>query len=169
MYCNRPDNRYASISSACIGKYDLTETFSFVNKCPNGYNNWLIEYKIQILFNCSWNFRQNENLSDHWPYLIYNYQRVERLVEPLPEDDSRDRSVELEHGAWGAALTNISSIMSSLLFISVSDPWHFDADPYLWLMDPDPTPFFSDFKDAKKNHIFSYNLPAGTLSSVLKI
>ncbi len=38
---------------------------------------------------------------------------------------------------------------------------------------PDPTPFFSDFKDAKKklffSHIFSYNLPAGTLSSVLKI
>ncbi len=36
-------------------------------------------------------------------------------------------------------------------------------------MDPDPTPFFSDFKDAKKLifHIFSNNLPAGTLSSVL--
>jgi hypothetical protein len=35
---------------------------------------------------------------------------------------------------------------------------------------PDPTPFFSDFKDAKKIifllHIFSYNLPAGTLSSI---
>ncbi len=27
-------------------------------------------------------------------------------------------------------------------------------DPYLWLMDPNPTPFFSDFKDAKK--IFLY-------------
>jgi hypothetical protein len=37
---------------------------------------------------------------------------------------------------------------------------------------PDPTPFFNDFKDAKKMcffHIFSYNLPTGTLSSVLKI
>ncbi len=36
---------------------------------------------------------------------------------------------------------------------------------------PDPTSFFSDFKDAKKFsfHIFFYNLPAGTLSSVLKI
>jgi hypothetical protein len=48
------------------------------------------------------------------------------------------------------------------------------ADPYLWVMDPDPnptpdpTPLFSDFKDAKKI-FFSYNLPAGTLSSVLKI
>jgi hypothetical protein len=35
---------------------------------------------------------------------------------------------------------------------------------------PDPTPFFRDFKDAKKLifflHIFSYNLPAGTLSSI---
>jgi hypothetical protein len=36
---------------------------------------------------------------------------------------------------------------------------------------PDPTQFFSDFKDAKKNFpiFFSYNFPAGTLSSVLKI
>jgi hypothetical protein len=25
------------------------------------------------------------------------------------------------------------------------------ADPHLLLMDPDPIPFFSDFKDAKKN------------------
>jgi hypothetical protein len=40
-----------------------------------------------------------------------------------------------------------------------------DPDPT-----PDPTPFFGDFKDATKNSIFlSYNLPAGTLSSVLKI
>ncbi len=34
--------------------------------------------------------------------------------------------------------------------------------------DPDLTPFFSDFKDAKKIKFFSYNLPVGTLSSVLK-
>jgi hypothetical protein len=39
-----------------------------------------------------------------------------------------------------------------------------DSDPT-----PDPTPFFSDFKDAKKFIFFSYNLPAGTLSSALKI
>jgi hypothetical protein len=36
------------------------------------------------------------------------------------------------------------------------------GDPYLCLVDPDltpdPTPFFSNFKDAK---FFSYNLPAG--------
>jgi hypothetical protein len=39
-----------------------------------------------------------------------------------------------------------------------------DADPT-----PDPTPFFSDFKEAKEV-IFSYfNLPPGTVSSVLKI
>ncbi len=49
-------------------------------------------------------------------------------------------------------------------------------DLYLWQMDPDPTldltPFFSDFKDTKKlffSYFFSYNLPTGTLSSVLKI
>jgi hypothetical protein len=36
---------------------------------------------------------------------------------------------------------------------------------------PDPTPFFSDIKDGKKLFFifFSYNLRAGTLSSVLKI
>ncbi len=40
------------------------------------------------------------------------------------------------------------------VWISVGDPWHFDADPdpHLWLKDldptPDPTPFFSDFKDS---------------------
>jgi hypothetical protein len=33
---------------------------------------------------------------------------------------------------------------------------------------PDPTPFFSDFMDAKEL-FFSYNLPAGILSSVLKL
>ena len=32
-----------------------------------------------------------------------------------------------------------------------------DQDPT-----PDPTPFFSDFKDAKK-YFFSYNLPAGII------
>ncbi len=60
---------------------------------------------------------------------------------------------------------------------TIGDPWRFgaDQDPHLWLMDPDldptpdPTPFFSDFKDANFFlHIF-FNLPADTLSSVLKI
>ncbi len=61
---------------------------------------------------------------------------------------------------------------------SVGDLCYFGSEPdpdlLLWLMDPDPTPdptpFFSDFKDAKNFflHIFSYNLPTGTLSSVLK-
>ncbi len=42
-----------------------------------------------------------------------------------------------------------------------------DPDP---IQLPNPTPFFCDFKDAKKffSIFFSYNLPAGTLSSVLK-
>jgi hypothetical protein len=40
-----------------------------------------------------------------------------------------------------------------------------DRDPTL-----DPTPFFSDLKDAKFLYIFfSYNLPAGTFSSIIKI
>ncbi len=33
---------------------------------------------------------------------------------------------------------------------SAGDPWHFDADPYIWLTDSDPTPFFNDFKMPKK-------------------
>ncbi len=59
---------------------------------------------------------------------------------------------------------------------SVGVTRHFSADPYIsnGYSDPipDPTPFFSGFQDAgKKNfHVFfSCNLPAGTLSSVLKI
>ncbi len=51
-------------------------------------------------------------------------------------------------------------------------------DPYLLLMDPDihqdptpgPTPFFSDFKDAKNwifFIVFSFTVPSGILSSVL--
>jgi hypothetical protein len=53
--------------------------------------------------------------------------------------------------------------------IGVGDPETFwcgsgSPDPYLWLMDP--TPFFIDFKDAKKNFIFfSYNLPTTFISS----
>jgi hypothetical protein len=53
------------------------------------------------------------------------------------------------------------------LFGADSDPrLRSDPDPT-----PDPTPFFSDFKDAKKIIFFiffSYNLPAGTLSSKKK-
>ncbi len=42
-----------------------------------------------------------------------------------------------------------------------------DSDPT-----PDPTPFFSNRKDENQKIFpifFSYNLPVGTLSSVLKI
>ncbi len=58
----------------------------------------------------------------------------------------------------------------------VGDPGQFgaDSDPRLRSdpdPTPDPTPFFSDFKDAKKLFFkfFSYNLPVGTLSSVLSV
>jgi hypothetical protein len=50
-----------------------------------------------------------------------------------------------------------------------------DPDPYP-VPDPDPTPgptpIFNDFEDVKNINffpIFSYNLPTGTSSSVLKI
>jgi hypothetical protein len=43
---------------------------------------------------------------------------------------------------------------------SVADLRYFGADPYLWLMypdpTPDPTPFFCDFKDAKNKILSSY-------------
>ncbi len=64
---------------------------------------------------------------------------------------------------------------------SVGDPWHFG--PYSRIRiygsvplapdpTPDPTPFFNDFKDVKKKFFFkffSYNVPTGTSSSVLKM
>ncbi len=47
-----------------------------------------------------------------------------------------------------------SSVWKSLFRAVLGIRWHFGADPYLWLMDPDPTPdptaFFSDLKDVKK-------------------
>jgi hypothetical protein len=46
-----------------------------------------------------------------------------------------------------------ASHTSLLLNFSAGDPRHFGAHPYLWLSDPDPTPFFSDFKEAKKNFL----------------
>ncbi len=58
---------------------------------------------------------------------------------------------------------------------SVGDPWHFGADPDLWLVpltngsEPNSG---SDLKDRKKNYsfiFFSFNLPAGTLFSVFRI
>ncbi len=41
------------------------------------------------------------------------------------------------------------------LTTSVGDPWHFAADPHLWLIDPDPTPFFNDLKKGCTIHFFS--------------
>ncbi len=59
-----------------------------------------------------------------------------------------------------------------LAVLGIRDNLVRDPDPHLWLMDPDlapdPPPFLSDFKDAKKIQFFSYNLPAGTTSSVKK-
>ncbi len=51
--------------------------------------------------------------------------------------------------------------------------WIWIRRPYVWLTDPNPTPFFSDFKDAKQYSIFSYFFlitdPKSHYSSVLKI
>ncbi len=63
---------------------------------------------------------------------------------------------------WPPAVDNADSYSYfGNVFNSVGDPWLFAQDP---------TPFFSDFKDANNFFsFFSYNLPTGTLSSVLKI
>ncbi len=78
-------------------------------------------------------------------------------------------SIELSRRSYEQTIFHYYFI-STLLYTSVGDPWHFGADPdpdprirTLWLMDsaldpdptPDPIPFFSDFKDAKKI-TFSY-------------
>jgi hypothetical protein len=52
------------------------------------------------------------------------------------------RDYEFGYQCWGSVIFLCGSGSGS-------------PDPYLWLMDPDPTPFFIDFKDAIK-HFFSY-------------
>ncbi len=79
----------------------------------------------------------------------------------------------LDPHRYSASKSGFRSLVNSvLIFIhavctvggltSVGDPGHFDADPDLCLMDPDPTPdstpFFSDFQDAKKL-IFFHTYP----------
>ncbi len=108
----------------------------------------------------------------------------------LPDSDPLVRGMDPQHcltpgevhgsQSWVLTMSFIQPSSTNLIYrkISVGDPWHLgaDPDPHLWLtdLDPtsDPTPLSNDFKDAKKNffpHIFSYNLPAGTLFSDLKI
>ncbi len=68
-----------------------------------------------------------------------------------------------ESVTWNSPLADLKTGKTG----SVGDPWHFGADPD---PTPDPTPFFSDFKDVKKIIFFiffSYNLPKGTWSSGL--
>jgi hypothetical protein len=67
----------------------------------------------------------------------------------------------LEYQCWG-----------SVTFWCGSGSRSGSPNPYLWLMDPDPTTFFKDFKDFIKKFLFiyfSYNLPIGTSSSDFKI
>ncbi len=49
--------------------------------------------------------------------------------------------MQVSYKAQRCKNANFKSLQSS-----VGDPWHFGADP-----DPNPTPFFSDFKNAKQN------------------
>ncbi len=74
--------------------------------------------------------------------------------------------------------TFFSTLTTSCGATSVWNLWHSgaDPDPYLWIIytdtnpTPHPTPFFSDFKDAKEKFSrFFYNISVNTLSSSLKI
>jgi hypothetical protein len=62
--------------------------------------------------------------------------------------------------ATGGSPERIPARLDSLFFASVLGSVSFFVDPPLGLIDPDPntdpTPFFSDFKDAKTNNFFSY-------------
>ncbi len=53
-------------------------------------------------------------------------------------------------GEASIAAVNIFHVNS----VGICDLFGADPDQDLWQTDPDPTPFFSDFKDAKKIHIF---------------
>ncbi len=91
-----------------------------------------------------------------------------------------------KHICWVIPLNHPVQRLTHPCGTLVTDPWMtlfrfqqcwgsvtFGADPYLWLMDPDPDPtpdltnFFIDFKDANyfSSHFFSYNLPTGISSS----
>ncbi len=78
--------------------------------------------------------------------------------------------VSIRYGTMRAIFQLIlENVCCEMTETSVGDPRLFGADPHPDL-DPtlDPTLFFSVLKDAK-NYFFSYNLPAGSLSLVLKI
>ncbi len=77
---------------------------------------------------------------------------------------------------WGS-LSAYSFRWTTSFQAGAGDPKHFGAepDPHLWQTDPDPDPIpilllsSVTLRMQKKTFFFSYNLPAGTLPSVLKI
>ncbi len=110
-----------------------------------------------------------------------------RAMEDHPGTGKLDSNGRTPQGSGGFPWSSVSSLWAliahselwnrSSTFGSVEThcnycggPWHFGADPD---PHPDPTPdptlFFIDFRVAKKKnflHIFSYNLPWSTSSSV---
>jgi hypothetical protein len=54
------------------------------------------------------------------------------------------------------SFVSVLGIRYILVRIRIRIPGSGSPDPYLWLMDPDTTPFFNDFKDVKKIFFSSY-------------
>ncbi len=72
---------------------------------------------------------------------------------PLPARDLEPLPHAAHQGCHGRPPLHRQHHLTHRLPRFGADP---DPDPYLWLMDPDldPAPFFNDFKDEKKIHIF---------------
>jgi hypothetical protein len=87
------------------------------------------------------------NISGANPYLCYNKMIYTAAINAHLE------VLDVRSGVW-----RLQNSQATLFFMFSNQCWGFvtfwcgseSPDPYLLLMDPDPTPFFIDFKDAKK-------------------
>ncbi len=116
---------------------------------------------------------QTSGRQNHWSVLVMhvNYVGTQKLVghhsQPACEPLVYGHHLGMDAGLSALLrLVRIPSLQGEPSRLSLYQCWRSvpvwsgsgSADPYLWLLDPDKSESFS-----------SYNLPAGTLSSVLKI
>ncbi len=91
-----------------------------------------------------------------------NYMNIVRCTWNMPEEKPRTGCPPLmardpfflARQMVAVCHSPVPGTIHTTLATSLGDPWHFGADPHLWLMDPDPTSFFNDFKEVKKKFNF---------------
>ncbi len=69
-------------------------------------------------------------------------------AEPSPGPTGTSRLAPPDSPPYPISFVKICINKGTVVSTSAGDPRRFGADLYLCLMDPDPTPVFSDFKDA---------------------